>query len=79
VTCFAVATVPEGANILAAWHEFIDKGILSLSVNIDLNCHYHCESFHENGVCELWIPVKIQPGELLIDGNRQLQPTGIRH
>ena len=56
-TCFAVAIVPEGANILATWHEFFDKGITSLGVDIDMDYSYYCESFDESGVCELWIPV----------------------
>ena len=56
-TCFAVATVPDGAPILATWHEFFDKGIPSLGAVIDMDYNFYFESFHENGVCELWIPV----------------------
>jgi predicted transcriptional regulator YdeE len=55
--CFAIATVPEGANILSTWHEFFDKGITSLNADINMDYSYYCESFAENGVCELWIPV----------------------
>jgi predicted transcriptional regulator YdeE len=55
---FAIATVPEGANILASWHEFFDGGIPSLGVQIDMDYWYYCESFDKNGICELWIPVK---------------------
>jgi len=57
-TCFAIATVPEGAPILATWLEFFDKGITSLGATIDLDYNLYFESFDENGVCELWIPVK---------------------
>jgi len=61
-TRFAVATVPEGAPILATWHEFFalfeqNAPVLG-GATIDLEFPFHCESFDENGICELWIPVE---------------------
>ena len=56
-TCFAVATVPKGAPILATWHEFFEKGIPALNAAIDMDYSYYFESFDENDGCELWIPV----------------------
>ena len=56
-TYFAIATVPDGATILTTWHEFFDKGIPSLGATIDMDYNFYLESFDENGVCELWIPV----------------------
>jgi len=57
-TCFAVATVPEGAPILTTWHEFFEKGLSSLGADIDMDYRFFFESFDENGVCRLWIPVR---------------------
>jgi len=54
---FAVATVPEGVPILAAWGEFFETGIPALGADIDMNYGIFFEYFNENGVCELWIPV----------------------
>ena len=56
-TRFAIATVPEGANILATWHEFFETGLASLGAAIDMEYRFYFESFDENGICELWIPV----------------------
>ena len=56
-TCFAIATVPEGAPILATWYEFFEKGIPSLGATIDMDYNFYFESFDESGVCELWISV----------------------
>jgi len=59
---FAVATVPEGASVLAAWYgffELFEKGAPVLEgAAIDLEFPIHFESFPENGGCELCIPVK---------------------
>ena len=58
---FAVATVPEGAPVLATWYKFFEvfeTGIPPLGVSIDLDYSFHLESFAENGVCTLWIPAK---------------------
>ncbi|MCL2862496.1 MAG: effector binding domain-containing protein [Methanimicrococcus sp.] len=55
---FAVAAVPKGAPILAAWHEFFEKGIPEIGAEIDMNYMFYFEAFDENGACELWIPVK---------------------
>ncbi|MCL2841580.1 MAG: GyrI-like domain-containing protein [Defluviitaleaceae bacterium] len=55
---FAVATVPEGEPILATWHKFFATGLSSLGADMDMNYPINFESFDENGVCELWIPVK---------------------
>ena len=55
--CFAVGTVPKGANILATWHEFFATVESSLGVAIDVEYPIHFEYFHENGTCELWSPV----------------------
>jgi len=61
-TRFAVATIPEGAPILATWYEFFEafeKGIPALGgASIDWEFPFHFESFEENGICELRIPVK---------------------
>ena len=60
-TCFAVATVPEGAPILATWYEFF--GLFEQKVpvldgaTIDLEFPIHFESFDENGICSLCIPM----------------------
>ena len=54
---FAIATVPNGAPILPAWYEFFGNGIKSLGAAIDTNYRYNFESYDENGVCELWIPI----------------------
>jgi predicted transcriptional regulator YdeE len=56
--CFAITTVPEGVPILATWHEFFEKGIPSIGASIDMDYSFYFESFDENGVCELGIPVK---------------------
>jgi len=56
-TRFAIATVPEGANILATWHKFFEEGLSSLGASIDMDYRFYFESFDENGICELWIPV----------------------
>ena len=56
--CYVVATVPEGASIIDMWQDFYAKGIPSLGVEIDLNYNIHFEYYDENGVCELWVPVK---------------------
>ena len=60
--CFAVATVPEGAPILSIWYKFFelfeqDASILN-GATIDLEFPFHFESFDENKICELHIPVK---------------------
>jgi predicted transcriptional regulator YdeE len=61
-TRFAVGTVPEGAPILATWHEFFEafeKEIPALGgATIDLEFPFHFESFDENGICELRSPIK---------------------
>ena len=60
--CFAVAVVPQGASILAMWHEFFGAFETETSAlggaAIDIDYRFYLESFAENGVCELWIPVK---------------------
>ncbi|MCL2843257.1 MAG: GyrI-like domain-containing protein [Oscillospiraceae bacterium] len=64
-TRFAVATVPGGAPILATWYEFFElfeKEVPALGgTTIDLEFPFHFESFDENGVCELCIPVNGEP------------------
>jgi len=59
---FAATIVPDGASILATWYEFFaffEKEIPSMGGGaIDLEFPFYFESFDENGVCELWIPVK---------------------
>ena len=61
-TRFAVATVPEGTPVLAAWYEFFEVFEKEMPIldgaTIDLDFPVHFESFDENGVCELQIPVK---------------------
>ena len=54
---YAVATVPKGVSIIAAWQEFYEKGIPSLNAEIDLNYGIHFEVLDANGVCGLWVPV----------------------
>ena len=59
---FAVATVPEGEPVLATWYKFFElfeqESPALGGAGIDLEFPFHCESFDENGVCKLWIPVK---------------------
>ena len=59
---FAVATVPKGEPVLATWHKFFEafqKNIPTLDgATIDLKYPVNFESFDENGVCQLWIPVE---------------------
>jgi len=57
-TRFAVTKVPDGEQILATWHEFFEKGIPSAGATIDMNYSFYFESFDENGICELWIPIE---------------------
>ena len=57
-TRFAVATVPADMPVLAAWHEFFENGIASINATIDMGARFYCESYDENEVCELWIPIK---------------------
>jgi len=59
---FAVATVPENEPILATWHKFFGLFGQESSplggASIDVEFPFNFESFDENGVCKLWIPVK---------------------
>ena len=61
-TRFAVATVPKGESILATWHKFFEAFQKNMPVlggaTIDLKYPVNFESFDENGVCQLWIPVE---------------------
>jgi len=61
-TCFAVATVPEGVSVLAAWYAFFElfeqEAPVLEGATIDLEFPFHFESFDESGGCELRIPVK---------------------
>jgi len=60
--CFAVATVPEGEPVLATWYNFFElfkqESPILGGASIDLKFPFNFESFDENGVCKLWIPVE---------------------
>ena len=59
---FAVATVPKGSSILSTWYQFFalfeQKSPALGGASIDLEFPFHFESFDENGICTLGIPVK---------------------
>jgi len=59
---FAVATVLEGEAVLATWYKFFElfeqEAPTLGGASIDLEFPFNFESFDENGVCKLWIPVE---------------------
>jgi len=59
---FAIVTVPKGEPILDTWYKFFgafqEETPALCGAAIDLDYPIYIESFDENGVCKLWIPVK---------------------